>query len=72
MAELTEQRIKQVENRLAEYNWTDANSVILYAYSKRDGGEEAAALFTLKFDKAGNSKIVQMHRMSKKELEEEQ
>ena len=33
---------------------------------------EAAALFTLKFDEAGNWKIVKMHRLSKKELEEKQ
>jgi hypothetical protein len=58
-------------NRLEARRWTDANTVILYAYSERDEAE-AAALFTLRFDNAGNSKIVQMHRMSKKELEEEQ
>ena len=52
-------------------SWTDANTVILYAHSERNGGE-AAALFTLKFDEAGNWKIVKMHQMSKKELEEEQ
>ena len=28
-------------------------------------------LFTLKFDEAGNWKVVKMHRMSEKELEEE-
>jgi hypothetical protein len=57
-----------VFDRLEARSWTDANTVILYAYSERDGGE-AAALFTLKFDKAGNWKIVKMHRMSKKEIE---
>ena len=36
-------------------SWTDANTVILYAHSERNGGE-AAALFTLKFDEAGNWK----------------
>jgi hypothetical protein len=58
-----------VLNRLEARNWTDANTVILYAYSQRDE-VDAAALFTLKFDKAGNWKIVQMHRMSKKGIEE--
>jgi hypothetical protein len=33
---------------------------------------EAAFLFTLKFDDAGNGKIVKTHQMSKKELEDEQ
>ena len=33
---------------------------------------EASFLFTLKFDDAGNWKIVKTHQMSKKELEEEQ
>jgi len=32
---------------------------------------EAAFLFTLKFDDAGNWKIVKTHQMSKKELEDE-
>jgi hypothetical protein len=58
----------RVLNRLEARNWTDANTVILYAYSERDGAD-AAALFTLKFDKAGNWKIVKMHRMSEKEIE---
>jgi len=57
-----------VFDRLEARNWTDANTVTLYAYSERDGGE-TAALFTLKFDKAGNWKIVKMHRMSEKEIE---
>ena len=50
-------------------SWTDANTLVLYAYSEEENGE-AAALFTLKFDKAGNWKVVKMHRLSKKELEE--
>jgi hypothetical protein len=57
-----------VLDRLEARSWTDANTVILYAYSERDG-DDAAVLFTLKFDKAGNSKIVKMHRMSQKEIE---
>ena len=48
---------------------TGADTVILYAYSEGNGGD-AAALFTLKFDETGNWKIVKMHRLSKKELEE--
>jgi hypothetical protein len=50
-------------------SWTGADTVILYAHSEGNGGE-AAALFTLKFDEAGNWKVVKMHRLSKKELEE--
>jgi hypothetical protein len=60
-----------VSDRLEARSWTDANTLLLYAYSEGDKGE-AAALFTLKFDEAGNWKIVKMHRMSKKELEEKQ
>ena len=60
-----------VSDYLEARSWTDANTVIVYAYSERNGSE-AAALFTLKFDEAGNWKIVKMHRMSKKELEEQQ
>jgi hypothetical protein len=50
-------------------SWTGADTVILNAHSEGNGGE-AAALFTLKFDEAGNWKVVKMHRLSKKELEE--
>ena len=50
-------------------SWTNADIVILYAYSERDEGE-AAALFTLKFDGAGNWKTVKMHQMSKEEVEQ--
>lgn len=53
--------------------WTDANSAILYApcYTlSRD--LKAGFLFTLKFDDAGNWKIIKTHQMSKKELEQEQ
>ena len=50
-------------------SWTGADTVLLYAHSEGNGGE-AAALFTLKFDEAGNWKVVKMHRLSKKELEE--
>ena len=60
-----------VSDYLEARSWTDANTVILYAHSEGNGGE-AAALFTLKFDEAGNWKIVKMHRMSKKEIEEEE
>ena len=49
--------------------WTDANTAILYAPCHgRSGDLPAAFLFTLKFDDAGNWKIVKAHQMSKKEL----
>ena len=60
-----------VRDSLEARSWTDANTVILYAHSEGNRGE-AAALFTLKFDEAGNWKIVKMHQMPKKELEEKQ
>jgi hypothetical protein len=59
----------RVSNYLEARSWTDANTLLLYAYSEEENGE-AAALFTLKFDETGNWKIVKMHRLSKKELEE--
>ena len=57
--------------------WIDANTAILYAYAYWSVGDmgdfkEAHFLFTLKFDDAGNWKIIKTHQMSKKELEEEQ
>ena len=54
--------------------WTDANSAILYApcYGRTSNELEAGFLFTLKFDDAGKWKIVDTHRMSKKEIEEEE
>jgi sugar lactone lactonase YvrE len=60
-----------VRDNLKARSWNDANTAILYAYSAAHEGE-AAALFTLKFDAKGNLKIVKMHRLSAKELEEEQ
>jgi hypothetical protein len=53
-------------------NWTDANTAMLYApcYGRTSGELEVGFLFTLKFDPAGNWKIVKTHRMSKKELEQ--
>lgn len=55
-------------------NWADANTAILYlpCYGRTSGELGAGFLFTLKFDDAGNSKIVKAHQMSKKELEEEE
>ena len=58
-----------VRDDLEARSWTNADTVILYAYSERDEGE-AAALFTLKFDGAGNWKTVKMHQMSKEEVEQ--
>ena len=53
--------------------WTDANTAILYAPCHGRSSEvNAAFLLTLKFDDAGNWKIIKAHQMSKKELEEEQ
>jgi hypothetical protein len=59
-----------VSDSLEARSWTDTNTLLLHAYSEEENGE-AAALFTLKFDKAGNWKVVKMHRLSKKELKEE-
>ena len=55
-------------------NWTDVNTVILYApcYGRTSGELQAGFLFTLKFDDAGKWKIVDTHRMSKKQIEEEE
>jgi sugar lactone lactonase YvrE len=53
--------------------WTDANTAILYAPCYGHSSDiETAFLFTLKFDGAGNWKIIQTRQMSKKELEEHQ
>jgi hypothetical protein len=67
--------------------WTDASTAILYAFSDRSlmfnsdlsvneqrselGDLVAHFLFTLKFDAAGNWKIVKAHQMSDKEAEAE-
>ena len=58
-----------VSDSLEARSWTDTNTLLLHASSEEENGE-AAALFTLTFDKAGNWKVVKMHRLSKKELEE--
>jgi hypothetical protein len=60
-----------LSDHLEARSWTDANTLLLYAYLEHDEGE-AAALFTLKFDANGDFKIVKMHRLSRKELEKEQ
>jgi hypothetical protein len=54
--------------------WTDADTAILYApcYGRTSGQLEAAFLFTLKFNDAGDGKIIKTRRMSKKELREGQ
>ena len=54
--------------------WTDADTAILYApcYGRTSGQLEAAFLFTLKFNDAGDGKIIKTRRMSKKELSEGQ
>jgi len=55
-------------------NWSDANTAILYApcYGYASGQLEAAFLFTLKFDDAGNWKIIKTHQMSEKEVEKKE
>lgn len=60
-----------ISDHLEARSWTDANTLLLYAYLEQDEGE-AAALFTLKFDANGDFKIVKMHRLSRKEFEKEQ
>jgi hypothetical protein len=54
-------------------SWADPNTAILYGpcYGRTSGELEAGFLFTLKFDDAGNWKIVKTHQMSKKEIEKE-
>ena len=54
-----------LSNHLEARSWTDANTLLLYAYSEEENGE-AAAFFTLKFDANGDFKIIKMHRLSKK------
>jgi sugar lactone lactonase YvrE len=55
-------------------NWTAADAAILYApcFARRSGQLGAGVLFTLKFDDAGNWKIVHAERMSNSELYNEQ
>src|SRR5207248_7104576 len=53
--------------------WTDANTAILYAYAAwADGSRhrKETFLFTMKFDREGNWKIVKTHQMSDKQVEE--
>jgi len=64
-------RSRPEENTLKVREWIDADTAIVYAYSDWDE-LKAGFLFTLKFDKSGNWKIVKTHQMSKEELEEEQ
>lgn len=61
-------------------NWPDANTALLYVYSSKtvvlpddeDPADLSAHfLFTLKFDNAGKWKIIKTHRMSDKEIEEQ-
>lgn len=58
-----------LRDALEARSWTDAKTLILSADSESEE-DKAGALFTLKFDDAGNCKIAKMHRLSKKELEE--
>jgi len=64
---------KPFSDVLVAREWTDANTATLYAHSSWDGSDTSADfLFTLKFDAEGDWKIVKMHRLSAKEVEEEQ
>jgi len=55
-------------------SWTDANTAILYAYSRWVGkgsrDTKAAFLFTLKFDAEGKSKIVKTQRVPDKDIDD--
>jgi sugar lactone lactonase YvrE len=55
-------------------NWTAADTAILYApcFGRTSGQLLTGLLFTLKFDEAGNRKIVNAHWMSINELDNEQ
>jgi sugar lactone lactonase YvrE len=55
-------------------SWTAADTAILYApcFGRRSGQLESGLLFTLKFDEAGNRKIVNAHWMSRNELDNEE
>jgi hypothetical protein len=66
-----------VDDRLDARERTDANTAILHAsaiWSVKSGWLEASCLFTLRFDDAGNWKIIKTDKMSvsKKQLEKEQ
>jgi hypothetical protein len=61
--------------------WLDSNTAIVYASLRQvaalreapgemDNGYGIDLLFTLKFDPSGKWKIVKIHRMSEKEVEE--
>jgi hypothetical protein len=71
---------KKTELRFISYTlklhqWVDSNTAILYSSlgelleNKDFLGFGASFLFTLKFDEAGNWKIVKTHRLSNKEAE---
>ena len=67
-------RSQPTHDLLKVWEWIDANTAILYAYSQwfvggDQGDLEANFLFTLKFDADGNWKIVKTHQMSDKEIE---
>jgi hypothetical protein len=80
LAQLTKERLPKsaysnmVRDILRLRKWADANTAIVYGFAAWAGvshGGEASFLFTLKFDEAGNWKIVKTHQMSKRELEEQ-
>lgn len=59
-----------VDDILKVREWTDANTAILYAHAAWNQ-LKADFLFTVRFDSAGDAKIIKTHRMSEKELEAE-
>lgn len=78
LAQLAQERLPKgaysnmVRDILRLRKWADTNTAILYALAAWGGvshDREASFLFTLKFDDAGNYKIVKAHRMSEKEVE---
>lgn len=73
LAQLTRKYAPKSQDRLASSpasdilrvrKWSDASTAVLFARA-----DEAAALFTVKFDPKGKSKIVEMRRLSKAEIE---
>jgi hypothetical protein len=67
--------LRLISHTLKLHQWVDSNTAILYSSlgelleNKDFLGFGASFLFTLKFDEAGNWKIVKTHRLSNKEAE---
>ena len=67
-------RVDPVRDILKVREWAGFDTAILYApcYGQTSGQLEAAFPFTVKSDAQGNWTIVKTHRMSEKEIEDEQ